>query len=129
MKQERVGEAFKLPGGSFVLFSDLNYDFSHSNVFAKAVVFAHDCAPTQDASHQLFYTYVLSSYCPARMTNQKPPAACGQVTLTKIFSCTLRERYRVLKMRVKGFNLQKKKKQQSFWIILGLQLPTSTRDS
>lgn len=82
MKQERVGEAFRLPVGSFVLFSDLNYDFSHSNVFAKAVAFAHDCAPTQDASHQLFYTYVPSSYCPARMANQKPPAACGQVTLT-----------------------------------------------
>lgn len=110
MKQERVGEAFKLPGGSFVLFSDLNYDFSHSNVFAKAVVFAHDCALTQDALHQLFYTYMPFSYCPARTTNQKPPAACGQVTLNQsVFSCSLHERYRVLKMRVKGFNLHPKK--------------------
>lgn len=82
MKQERVGEAFKLPVGLFVLFSDLNCEFSHSDVFAKAVVFAHDCALTRDALHQLFYAHMPSSSCPARMTNQKPPAACGRVTLT-----------------------------------------------
>lgn len=129
MKQERVGEAFKLPGGSFVLFSDLNYDFSHSNVFAKAVVFAHDCALTQDALHQLFYTYVLSSYCPARTTNQKPPAACGQVTLNQsVFSCSLRERYRVLKMRVKGFNLQRKNSDLGLFGVCSCRRPPETAD-